>query len=537
MPTEPSGTLRFSVESLLYYAPQISRIGQQLASAEATAQQQLLGLGSFWGGSWPDQAFANAYPPAQYAALIMVQRLATQIEGIAGGVELMAHNYGVTEDTNTQDIERIGANQADTNDMITANGGIGSPPSASMSLPLLSENGPHPTPQANQSPAAPGSSPSASPTPSATHTASASPSPTPTGPATPSPTPGAAAPTSWQVSGSTQFLGPWPSGNPSLMDQASGYWDTLMNELEDAWAGLQRITDYIMADAEGAAATAFYNYVNGMTNPSSGSLTRAIEVCQYLRQTCTTEATNINTVKRAIELEVAEFVATLVITEVVSLITFQTAQFLGAAVEAGLLDWLTSTVASFAIDAAVLSKDLDTASEIVLRVIGSIASTLNDTVAPVAAKVAGAAAGGAFSGTAISIQNLAIQNAIGEAFGQQPTTGTAALKDILNGSWEDALSGSNATGGALNESAGILSKNVIKLGEQSGSKALVQVGLQLKSGSITVAAANQAIIRLIDPSSESNLQAVSNAVSNRLGTAIGPNTGSHAGTAFPGPKP
>lgn len=353
MPTKLSGTLRFSVESLLYYAPQINSIGQQLASAETTAQRQLLGLGAFWGGSWPDQAFANAYQPAQYAALIMVGRLAEQIQGIAGGVELMAHNYGVTEDANTQDVERIAATEGVINKELNLSGGVGSPPTTTLRLPTIGVTGPHPTPQANPAPVPPGSSP----TPSASLSAflSASPSPSPTGPVVPHPEPGPS-PRAWQVKSSTKCLGPWPSGDPNRMDEAAGYWGTLIAELDDAWTNLRRITDYILADAEGNAANAFYDYTDGLTNPANGSLTRAIEVCQYLQQTCTTEAMNIRAIKARLELELAELVAAIVIGEIVSVITAETAQFLAAAVDAGLLDWLTDTVTSFAIDAAVLAK-------------------------------------------------------------------------------------------------------------------------------------------------------------------------------------
>jgi hypothetical protein len=499
-----SETLVFSVESLLYYAPQVTSLGKQLGAAEATAQQQLLGLGAFWGGSWPDQAFANAYQPTQAAALILVGQLGVEIEGIGGGIQLMARNYGIAEDTNTQDIEQIEANQGYVNDLAGANGGDGSPPDTPQDLPVVSAAGPHPVPQANVSPSPGGGrAPAPSPSPSASAT------PSPDGSATPSPQAGPPPPESWQIKDQTAFWGPWPSGSPAKMDEAASYWSTLSQELDNAWAGLKRITDYIMADAEGAAATAFYDYVDSLTNSSNGSLTRAIEVCLYLQESCTAQATSIRNVQSRLELLLAETAATFVLGLIFSVITYSTSVALAAAVDAGIEGAADALVAAVDAEGTLLAARLQEGAEIV-------------------GKVAGAAAGGAFSGTTIGIADLTVQNDIGEAFGKQPTTGTAALKAILLQAAGSSVGGSDITGGALNESASLLSKQLIETGENSQLPVLVTLGLQLKAGTITVSAASGTLETLIENGKLNAVQLVSNSVGNRLGAAIGPSTGAHA---------
>jgi hypothetical protein len=503
MPGGPSGTVLFSVESLLYYAPRITGIGKDLASAESTAQNQLLGLGAFWGGAWPDAPFAKAYQPSQYAALIMVGQLAIEIQGIGGGVEQMARNYGITEDTNTEDVRRIAANQAATSDLISASGGIGNPPDTARELPVVSASGPMPHPQPNLPP---GSTPA--PTPSASQPAVTA-TPSPTGSPMPSPQPGPGAPKSWQVMDATSVFGPWPSGDPDKMDMAATYWGALISQLDDAWSGLTQTTDYILADAEGPAANAFYDYVDGLTNRSTGSLSRAIEVCQYLQDACTAQATSLRNIKRALELAIAELAASLIIGLALAYITFATSEYLSLAVANGILDFADSLIADIVAEGTELAGNLEQAAQLVSRVLG-------------------AATAAAYQGSIIGLQTVVANNALAEAFGQQGTYGTAALESVLNATWQDALGGSFLKNGALNETAAVLSKNLIDVGEESGSTALIVLGRQLKAGSITVAAADQTITQLIQNGTLNPVQLVSGTVSNRLGTALGPNTGSHA---------
>jgi hypothetical protein len=527
MPGGGPETIRFSVESLLYYAPRLTALGQDLASAESTAQKQLLGLGSFWGGSWPDQPFAKAYAPTQYAALIMVGQLAIEIQGIGGGVEQMARNYGITEDTNTQDVERIGVDS-----LIDATPGALNPPAKSLALPVASVPEPHPDTEPN---APPGSTPAPSPSHPAA-TSAVSPSPSPTGSPTPSPEPGpaAVAPKSWQVASIKSLLGPWPTGNPNSMDEAAGYWGTLISQLDDTWAGLMQITDYIMADAEGPAANAFQDYVDGMTNSSTGSLTRAIEVCQYLRGSCTAQATSLRNVKSALELAVVELAVTLVFDGVLAYVTFGTAELLGAAVAGGILDSINGLVAEIIAEGSELASSLGQAAQLVSRVLGAAIAAGTELVsnlgeaAPIVSRVGGTATAAGYQGLIIGMQNVVTNNALAEAFGQQETYGTAVLKAILENTWQTALGGSFTANGALNESAGILSKYLIDIGEQSDSTTLVFLGVQLKSGGITVAAADAAITQLIAHGQLNPVQLVIGTVSNRLESALGPNTGTHA---------
>src|SRR5579875_1255863 len=153
-----SETIRFSVENLLYYAPQIDAVGTALAQAGATAQDRLLGLGDFCGGSWPDQPFALTYPPSQYALLIMVRQLAAQIEGIAAGVQIMARNYGVTEATLAAGADRITAGESGAAALLAHT--TMPPPDNPADLPALG-TAPvvRPHPQAQQAPSPPPASP------------------------------------------------------------------------------------------------------------------------------------------------------------------------------------------------------------------------------------------------------------------------------------------------------------------------------------------------------------------------------------------
>lgn len=147
-----SGTVRFSVESLLYYAPKITGTGETLASAVNRVQRELLDLGDFFGSSWPDEPFRNSYPRCQYAMLIIARLVADEIRGLGGGIEQMARTYGITESQNVADIQRIQAGQGQTAARISHTGGLPAPPvvPAGMTTPAQSANpfAPHPDPMA-----------------------------------------------------------------------------------------------------------------------------------------------------------------------------------------------------------------------------------------------------------------------------------------------------------------------------------------------------------------------------------------------------
>src|ERR1700759_5287200 len=165
MPAPISPAVRFSVESLLYYAPKIISTGTALASAVTTVQRQLSGLGDFYGGSWPDQPFRDSYPRSQDAGLIIATQLADEIQGIGGGIEQMARNYGITENQNAADISRIEANQGHISELMYHTGGFPPPPDNPLALQLPPVRDPEPDPQAGAAPS------SSAPGPTATRTA------------------------------------------------------------------------------------------------------------------------------------------------------------------------------------------------------------------------------------------------------------------------------------------------------------------------------------------------------------------------------
>lgn len=136
------------------------------------------------------------------------------------------------------------------------------------------------------------------------------------------------------------LLGPWPSGDPGKMDEAADCWKTLTAALDTAWTDLQRYTAYIMADAQGPAADAFQDYVDGLTGRGHSLLFRAIDMAQELQESCSQQAASIRQIKSRLEETLAEIAATFVIGQVLSLLTFGDAEAVTAAVEAA---WWTGS--------------------------------------------------------------------------------------------------------------------------------------------------------------------------------------------------
>jgi hypothetical protein len=142
-----SGETRYSIESLLYYKPRFIGVGETLAAAADSAEKHLLGLGSFWGSSSPDKAFAASYPPSQYALLIVVRQLATELQGIGGGIELMARTYAITEEDIKDDFQRIGRAVGQQNALLHHTGGLPPPADAPPVPPVQLTTTPNPAPQ------------------------------------------------------------------------------------------------------------------------------------------------------------------------------------------------------------------------------------------------------------------------------------------------------------------------------------------------------------------------------------------------------
>lgn len=523
-----TGTVRFSVESLLYYAPKITSTGDALATAVDRVQRQLAGLGDFFGNSWPDEPFRNSYPRCQWALLIIARQIANEIQGIGGGIEQMARTYGIAEDQNTADVHRIQGNESRTAARINHAGGLPAPPGPAADPTVLNPAPPKsanpfrpaPDPTPNPAPAPPASISTTSAAVPAEVTASsfvARPSSLPAGPVMPEPQPGVD-PTTWQPRDAMSLLGPWPSGDPNRMDEAAGCWKALTVALDDAWTDLQRYTAYVMAEAQGPAADTFQDYVDKLTGRGHGLLFRAIEMSENLQKTCTQQADSIREIKRQLEETLIEIAATFVIGQVLSVLTFGDAEVATAAIETGVADRFTSLVTRF------------------VQAGGAIENALN-TTAEGLGKIAGAAIVGGGQSALIGAADLAATNAIGRAFGDKPVTGTAALKAVAEDAAIGTILGQGSASGLLGLSAAAASERLIALGQQlkteadgdrSAGPALMALGSELKDGSITVSAANAAATQLITQHQITPVTFITGTVSNRFTTAISPHVGRHS---------
>jgi hypothetical protein len=257
------------------------------------------------------------------------------------------------------------------------------------------------------------------------------------------------------------------------MDDAASYWNTLQSALDTAWTDLQHYTAYILADAQGAAADAFNDYVDGLTATGHGSLTRAIQMTQDLHDVCILQADEVRRLRRTLEQFAIEFVATLAIGQFVSMLTFGTAEEVTAAVETGLTTRLTAWAAEMAADGTRLAE------------------VLNSTAVALSKVMVAAFTGGTQSAM-IAEADLGATDVIGLAFGEKPASGAAPLKTALEGGAVGAVLGQGSAGGLLGLGTAAASERLIDLGEaieksDEGSvagPAFMTLGRQLKSGSI-----------------------------------------------------
>lgn len=488
-----SGETRFSIEELLYYAPRFTGVGETLAAAADAAERRLTGLGPFWGGSSPDKAFGDSYPPSEYALLITVKQLAIALQGIGGGIEVMARNYRITEDDIEHDMQRINRAIVDKNALLNHTGGLPPPPHLQGPLPPQPSTMPNPRPQ--QSPTPPLSHVPSAPVPGVL--------PNPPVHSTPSPTPGTPPdPNAWRRRDATTWWGPWPSGKPDLMDEAAAAWKELAGALDTAWSDTQRYTAYVLSDNQGAAADVFDKTVQELIDPNKGTMTHALQAAEQLQIACTTQAQAIRDLKRAVEALVIELVITFIITQAIAALTFETAQAASDALTLGLIGRIVEEIAAF-----------------IKRVI-DISETMRKAIATVISK--GVVGGTIGLGTASGV--VPINNWISGKFGQDQAHGTEQLKQILE---SGALA---AVGGSFAASAGELSTALRNLSEQGGnaSAALTTLSRQLKSGSITVAAAAGALQQLVQNGKIDPVKYVAAVTGARFQTAVKPPTGKHA---------
>ena len=302
-----SDSVRFSVEVLLYYAPRFSEAGAALSQASTAAQRRLEGLGAFWGSSWPDEAFAQSYRPAQHSLLVTAQQRASELRAIASGIHQMAHNYSVTEANVTADVNRIGEAASQETRLLHGTGGL--PPAPDVpehTPPRLPRTSPNPTPNPPPTPMPPAPPKPHSP---------------PTPPPTPRPSPEESPdPNAWKRTDQISFLGPFPTGKPELIEQAAEAWRDLATALRTAWEDTQHYAAYVLAENEGHAADEFKTHVQRLVDYNTGSLTLTLQGCEHIERACWDQAQAIRELKHQFEELAAEFALTFIIGEIIAAI-------------------------------------------------------------------------------------------------------------------------------------------------------------------------------------------------------------------------
>jgi hypothetical protein len=482
-----SADVKFSITQLLYYAPRYVEVGRTLADAESNARERLLGLGSFWGHSIPDRPFASSYAPAQEALLGIARQLAVEIQGIGGGVQMMARTYGIAEADVTRQAARIGEAMGRSNHQLMQTGG----------LPELPDVPPDPGPATTIRTDAPIPSPGAAPSVPPKSTPKPHPAHTSSTPATPNPRPDIAPDANaWKKTGSISIAGPWPSGDVSRMEEAADAWKDLAGALDTAWSDLQRYTAYVISDNQGPAAQQFAKYVQGLTD-ADGGLTMAIQGCEHAGYACANQAAAIRGLEHDVEELIAQLVVSFVIGQLVAALTFETTQALSDALDAGIAARITMAVARLARDGGEFAD-----------LIGSQIKTFSSALTK------GIMGGG--KGAFTAAMTLPFNNSVAAAFGDDPKNGEAGLGSIEWGAKLGAL-GALFTGGA-----GSMSTTLRNLSTRGGPGALQLDALarDLDSGSISVTAASNALGQLIQSGTVDPAKLASAAIGTRLQSAI-----------------
>jgi hypothetical protein len=107
MSGESSQALKFDLTDLYMTAPAFTRAGGAIADAVSQAQSQLQGMGAFWGNDAPGQEFGGFYAGDQARLLDLLAVVAGRVEGVAGGINQMASNYGIAENSNVAKIRAV----------------------------------------------------------------------------------------------------------------------------------------------------------------------------------------------------------------------------------------------------------------------------------------------------------------------------------------------------------------------------------------------------------------------------------------------
>lgn len=299
-------------------------------------------------------------------------------------------------------------------------------------------------------------------------------------------------------------MGPWPTGKPDLMDEAAAAWRDLADALRAAWSDTQRNLAYVLSENNGKAARALEDTVQELTDPGSGSLSRALQASEQLQGACTNQADRIRNLKYQVENLIAQFAAMLAIDLAFAWLTFGTSVAAEAAIAEGLEAVLQRIILAF--------KDtVDELSE-------TVATAIKNASKVSAKTIVGGTVGLSKAGASVPLSKI-----ISEALGNKNAQGASTLKQILTNGL------CYAAEGTLTGSAAVLSETLRNLAEQGGPNAarLLMLSRQLKSESITVEAANQAMQSMIQNHTITPSNYASAVIGGRLKTALAPHTGKH----------
>jgi hypothetical protein len=94
------------VDELLSAAPAFGGNGQAMVEYMNIAATALQGLGAFWGADRAGSEFAATYQEISADVLLMLAKVAEDLEGISQGLTQMAARYGQTEADITENFHR-----------------------------------------------------------------------------------------------------------------------------------------------------------------------------------------------------------------------------------------------------------------------------------------------------------------------------------------------------------------------------------------------------------------------------------------------
>ncbi|MCW2946183.1 MAG: hypothetical protein JWR24_2900 [Actinoallomurus sp.] len=230
----------------------------------------------------------------------------------------------------------------------------------------------------------------------------------------------------------------------------------------------------MLSDNEGLAATTFSEYIKGLIDRKNGVMTLALQACEHNRYACINQAQAIRQLKRSYEELAVQLVFAFVIGQVVSFFTAESTQAMSDAIDAGLIARITALLEEFVTAGAELT--------------GAMESTVK-TLSSILTK---AAVGGP-KGVLAAGATAPFTSAIAAAFGDKPTDGATALKQLLWGGGLGALGG--LVGGSAAEMSTALENASAEGGPSSTQLRIIAKGLA--DGSVTVAAANDSLGQLI----------------------------------------